>query len=257
MLSDNADWVARQKELLGNCSVVMEDGLFPEVEDDLSPEDQRIFMLLCWLQLLAADCRKQKLVDAAKEAAPDDGQEVAEKVAEKVATMVEGRCRHLKYPLKEYWQDCVTSEGLDKSVLKGAKITRYYKLLRKGKPDLPSITQDDVDQVDGELQKLDEVIECYATDSGELDSNGNLNYTRIDQNIDSLTVPNRRRPLKTAAAKAIVRYCRDNQQQTNIIQFYDCYFESRPYGCAAFWSYRFIRRGCLGEYPTGEQSPVP
>ena len=40
MLSDDADWVARQKELLGNCSLVM--------DDDLSTEKKDIFMLTWW-----------------------------------------------------------------------------------------------------------------------------------------------------------------------------------------------------------------
>ena len=231
--SSDQQWTARQKELLSKCSALSQQA---------PAEKQGVFVLVCWTQLTIAECNRKRLADAAVDANPESGEEVAEQVA----LMAEGHClkAELEYSqeVNQAWKTCAAAGELDGSVLMAAGA--YYKMLAKDSDSLPELTAENVTNVDAELKKINGVIDCYAQASGEVSSDGAINYDTMLSIIDAA----KGKQHVKDAAKKVVEHCQE-QAPENISEFYECFAEAQPYACVALRSYAIIsgragRRSC-------------
>ena len=216
--SSNETWRARQKEHLERCSAML--------DDNLAAEKQSVFMLSCWHGSKMADCKKQRLVAAAVAVDPENGGEVAEAVA----TMAEGQCvhRHMSYSEKvtKVWNKCASANNLNMNVLTDTGY--YYKEHSSGFGVPPALSSRFIASVANELEKMDAASECYASASGEVSSDGTINYDKMTEKIENAEA----KPEFKKAAKKLLEYCRSKKLQ-NIGNFYDCYMESQPLICDA------------------------
>ncbi|XP_043201688.1 uncharacterized protein LOC122370285 [Amphibalanus amphitrite] len=237
--SSDAQWTAHQKELLSNCSSML--------SEELPVEKQGLFVQLCWIQLTVGECAVQRLTATIAEVDADN----AEEVATGVATMAGGHCfkKGLEYPAEatQMWENCAAESGLDVTVLMAAGA--YFKMFIMGDNGLPELTADNITAVAEEFEKIEAVIDCYALASGEVSSDGTINYDTILAGIEAAEG---KQPVKDAAKK-IVEYCQGENPE-DIGEFYDCFVEAQPYACVALRSYAIISGpGGRGGRPGGRR----